>query len=424
VAGQGAIINTRAEQQSAIRLLTLAGDTYVTSDFRWDVRGAGGNGSFSGLLDLNGYTLSRAGTNRIAIVDAVATNAGNIVIIEGGMSLARSYIEGPGYIDVGTNFVWIEASTVGRISKPLIFEGGRLQCSGGDFVLDSYVTNVSGLTLDNSSALTISNTISGGGWLDKIAAGVLRLEAANTYAGDTTINAGTLALGTNGTIGSGATITLAAGATFDVTAKGGFTVASGKTFIGGGTVNGGFTVANGATLQVGTLASTGTLTVLNGNAALGGNTFMKVNATTKATDSISTTNAINLGGTLTVDNLGGTFADGDTFKLFNAPVLNGTFSQTLLPPLGPGQIWLNNLSVDGTIAVGDLILVTTELPGGFWQFSWASKLNGLVKVQAQTNALNVGISTNWSDYPNGDFNGVLHTPSTSNPSVFFRLITQ
>jgi hypothetical protein len=45
-------------------------------------------------------------------------------------------------------------------------------------------------------------------------------------------------------------------------------------------------------------------------------------------------------------------------------------------------------------------------------------------VQAQTNALNVGISTNWSDYPNGDFNGVLHTPSTSNPSVFFRLISQ
>lgn len=424
VGGQGAIINTRAEQQSAIRLLTLAGDTYVKSDFRWDVRGAGGNGSFSGLFDLGGYTFSRAGTNRIAIVDSLATNAGNIVIIEGGMSLTRSYIEGPGYIDVGTNFLWIENSPTGRISKPMVFAGGRLQCSGNDFVLDSSITNVSGLTVDNSNTLTISNTISGGGWLSKTNGGVLRLEAANTYAGDTTIIAGTLALGTNGTIGSGATITLAAAATFDVTAKGGFTAASGKTFIGGGTVNGGLTVASGATLQVATPTSTGTLTVLNGNATLGGGTFMKVNATTKATDSISTTNALNLGGTLTVDNLGGTFAGGDTFKLFNAPVLNGSFSQTLLPPLSPGQIWLNKLSVDGTIAVADLLLVTTELPGGFWQFTWDTKLNGLVKVQAQTNALDVGISTNWSDYPNGTFNGVLHVPSTSNPSVFFRLSTQ
>ena len=125
--GIGAIVNTRAEQQSAIRMLTLTADTFVSSDFRWDVRGAGGNGSLSGIFDLGGYTFTRVGTNRIAIVDSIATNAGNIVMVQGGMSLTRSRIEGPGYIDVGTNFVWIENSSTGIITKPLIFANGVLQ---------------------------------------------------------------------------------------------------------------------------------------------------------------------------------------------------------------------------------------------------------------------------------------------------------
>ncbi len=422
--GVGAIINTRAEQQSALRLLTLTGDTLVASDFRWDVRGLGGNSSFTGLFDLGGFTFTKLGTNRIAIVDSIATNAGNIVMIQGGMSLTRSRIEGPGYIDVGTNFVWFENSTTGVVAKPLIFAKGTLQCSGGDFLLHSFITNLSGLTIDAGGVLIVSNAISGAGGLTKIGASTARLEADNTYAGDTTISAGTLALGTNGTIGGGSVITLSAGATFDVLSQGGFNVASGKTLVGAGTVNGYLTLAGGSTLQVGTATNTGTLTVINGNVTLGGTTLMKLNAATKANDVISTTNTISLGGTLTVSVLTGTPAPGDTYKLFNAPVLNNNFSSVTLPPLGPSQIWINNLAVDGTIAVGQLELITTELPGGFLQFSWATALNGLVKLQAQTNSLAVGINTNWADYPGGTFNGVVHIPDVANPSVFFRLATQ
>ena len=424
VNGQGAIINTGATQQDAIRHLTLAGDTYVTSDFRWDLRGADGNSSFSGTLDLANHTLTRAGTNRIALVDAVATNAGNIVILEGGISLARSHVGGVGYINVGTNFVWIENSTVGRVSKSMIFEGGRLQCSGSAFGLESFITNRSGLLVDNSADLTISNIISGGGWLSKSNNGVLRLEAPNTYAGDTTIHAGTLALGVNGTLGDGATITLAAGATLDARAAGGLTVATGKTLVGEGNINGGLTMAAGATLRVGGPAATGTLTVTDGGATVNGATFMKINAATKTTDALIAQDSIQLGGTLTVDNLGGRLANGDTFKLFNAPALSGSFSQVTLPLLEPGQIWINKLSTDGTLVVMDIVLTPKMLPGGFWQFTWDPQLNGRVRLQAQTNALDVGLSDNWVDYPNGDFNGVLHTPDPNSPSVFFRLRTQ
>ena len=84
----------------------------------------------------------------------------DVGILEGGISLARSHVGGAGYIDVGTNFVWIENSTVGRVSKSMIFEGGRLQCSGSAFGLESFITNRSGLLVDNSADLTISNIIS------------------------------------------------------------------------------------------------------------------------------------------------------------------------------------------------------------------------------------------------------------------------
>jgi fibronectin-binding autotransporter adhesin len=421
--GIGAIINTLAEQQNAIRLLTLTADTHVSSDFRWDVRGAGGSGSLSGIFDLGGFTFTRTGTNRIAIVDSIATNAGNIVMVEGGMSLTRSIIDGPGYINVGTNFVWIENSTTGRIAKPMIFAGGRLQCSGGDFWLDSFITNLSGLTIDAANNLTINNQISGAGALTKIAGGAVVLEAANTYAGDTIIEAGTLRLGTNGTIGGGSAITMNAGATFDVLAKGGFTVASGKTMTGAGTVNGALTVANGGILHVGIPNGTGTLTVNNGNVTLSGSTLMKLNPATKTSDAITTTNSIALGGTLTVSLLSGSPATGDTYKLFNAPVISGSFSSYNLPPLGPSQLWVNRLSTDGTLVVSELVLTANMIPGGFLQFTWPTQLNGLVKLQAQTNSLSTGLSSNWADYPGGTFNGTVIVPDPSLPTVFFRLIS-
>ena len=45
------------------------------------------------------------------------------------------------------------------------------------------------------------------------------------------------------------------------------------------------------------------------------------------------------------------------------------------------------------------------------------------KLQAQTNAVNVGISTNWSDYPGGGNSPVTVLIDAANGSVFFRLTT-
>jgi hypothetical protein len=50
-------------------------------------------------------------------------------------------------------------------------------------------------------------------------------------------------------------------------------------------------------------------------------------------------------------------------------------------------------------------------------FSWT----GSFKLQSQTNALNVGLNTNWYDYPGGDSSPVSVPVDASNGSVFFRL---
>jgi outer membrane autotransporter protein len=66
----------------------------------------------------------------------------------------------------------------------------------------SDIVNDSALIFDRSDALTYAGVIDGTGTLTKEGAGILTLTAANTFAGLTTINTGTLQLGDGGTAGS------------------------------------------------------------------------------------------------------------------------------------------------------------------------------------------------------------------------------
>ena len=53
------------------------------------------------------------------------------------------------------------------------------------------------------------------------------------------------------------------------------------------------------------------------------------------------------------------------------------------------------------------------------QFSWA----GDFKLQSQSNSLDVGISTNWGDYPDGGSSPVTVSIDAANGTVFFRLVS-
>ncbi len=128
--------------------------------------------------------------------------------------------------------------------------------TGAGVVIDS--TAAATFTVSNSSADsfggTLSGTLTGTLALTKSGAGTMALEGSNTYAGGTTVNAGTLQVGASGTLGSG-TVAVANGSTLLL--GGGLTLGNTLKLTGSG--------AGG----VGALESTGVNT-WNGAISLGG----------------------------------------------------------------------------------------------------------------------------------------------------------
>jgi autotransporter-associated beta strand protein len=123
---------------------------------------------------------------------------------------------------------------------------------------------------DNGGVTTLSKA-GGGKWV---------LTADNTYSGNTTIIAGTLALTGSGTIGTGTILDLAAGATFDVSAvAGGYTLAAGRELVvtngATATVKGSLNLASASVLMTNVI-NTPTLTVTDGTLTLGSATAFAV----------------------------------------------------------------------------------------------------------------------------------------------------
>jgi hypothetical protein len=89
-----------------------------------------------------------------------------------------------------------------------------------------------------------TGVISGSGDFTFTGPGKLTLDAANTFTGTTRVNAGTLALGSSGSIAASTGLSIAADAGFDVTGlNGGFTLLAGQTLAGEGSVVGNTTIA-------------------------------------------------------------------------------------------------------------------------------------------------------------------------------------
>jgi hypothetical protein len=108
----------------------------------------------------------------------------------------------------------------------------------------SSALNLSGLNLATRLGAVENGVISGSGALTFTGPGMLTLNAANTYSGITRVNAGTLALGSGGSIGTSSGVSLANGARFNVsTAGGGFILGGAQTLTGGGTLTGDVTIA-------------------------------------------------------------------------------------------------------------------------------------------------------------------------------------
>lgn len=315
------------------------------------------------------------------------------------------------------------------------FNGGTLQPAGDSstFMQGLTTANVmpAGVKIDTAGhnitigqALLAGNFGSGG--LTKSGDGTLTLTAANTFIGNTTVTAGTLALGSGGSIADSANIALANGAVLDVSAVGGnFTLGVAQTLSGNGGVNG--MIVNNGTIAPGNSGSTmGTLTLSNAP-ALNGVTRLKVNRNDGAplNDQIQLPSAgVNYGGTLTVMNVGAPLQAGDTFHLFSAPSYGGNFATTNLPTLGSGLAWSNSLAINGSISVVSTVLqvptnIVLSVSGTSLKLSWPADHIGW-RLQMQTNGL---ASTNWVDVPGASLTNDVTLPvDATKGNVFYRLV--
>jgi autotransporter-associated beta strand protein len=190
--------------------------------------------------------------------------------------------------------------------------------------------------------------------ITKVGTGAWTLTGSNNYTGTTTVNAGTLFI--NGDNHS---------ATAAVTVNASGTLGE-KGIVGGATtVNGKFTPGP----NFATILFSNNLTL-----AAASTTLIEISKTPKTNDAFVVSGSLSLNGALTVTNLSGTPALGDSFKLFTAAAPSGNFSSVTLPPLANGLAWNKTALVSSGV-----ITVVSNTPPRITKLNWsgaAFALNG------------------------------------------------
>jgi fibronectin-binding autotransporter adhesin len=362
--GNGAIVNNgTANQQNAIQKLTLTADATVGGPARWDMRVPSGH--FQPIMDLGGHTLTKTGSNQMSMVALVVTNGGSIIINQGTLSFETISSNSTTPITVNAGGVlghFRQNATL--FTAPITLNGGMIRDLNGTpgSTNDSPITLTANSFLDlnvNSTDLVRLNGViseSGGSFgLTKTNVGSYALSAVNTYSGTTFVAQGKLILADSGSIANSKLVNIASGATFDASQRtdGTLTLTANQTLSGFGTVTGAVVAASGSTVAPGSSSTIGTLTFAS-NVTLAGTNAMKLNHDLATSDQLSSSGIITLGGTLSLTNISGSLAAGDTFKLFNAPPGNysGAFTSIVPATPGAGLTWdTNNLVVNGTLSI-------------------------------------------------------------------------
>ncbi|WP_095152643.1 autotransporter-associated beta strand repeat-containing protein [Pseudomonas sp. Irchel s3b5] len=272
----------------------------------------------------------------------------NIRYWDGSQTIANGVVDGGSgtWNASGTN--WTDAN--GLVNQPwagdfAVFQGaagtvtvnGTQLFNGMQFLTDGYnlvngasgqLTAVNGtggttaVRVDPGVTGTIGVNINGGGILNKLDAGTLVLNGANTYTGGTQLDGGRIVVGSNTALGSG-TLTANAGTQLDsntavtlgnaATLNGNLTVLGSNALTLNGVIGGtGGVIKNGATnltlggnnAFLGPVALNAGGLILASNSAVGSGTLNAAGGTTlDASTQVSVNNAVNLAGNL---GIGGT----------------------------------------------------------------------------------------------------------------------
>jgi len=138
----------------------------------------------SGVISGAGGSLTKVGTGTLTLTGTNTYNGGTNV--NGGV------------IAISTD------ANLGAAPGPLSFAGGTLQTNAGLSSTRNVTLNPGGGTINtNGFNSAFGGLFAGPGGLLKMGGGVLTLTGANTFAGGTTLLAGTLAVGSAGALGAG-----------------------------------------------------------------------------------------------------------------------------------------------------------------------------------------------------------------------------
>ncbi len=270
-------------------------------------------GSISG-----GYGIRKTGTATLILAGA-STYTGPTNISDGTLRLAASQgISEQSAVTVSANALF----DLNNFSTAIASLSGS-----GNVTMEGATLTVGG----TGASSTYYGVISGSGGLTKDGAGVITLDAANAYTGPTTINGGTVTLGTSNAISSASALAIAYGAelelnglsqntgslngsgTVDLGSGGALTIGAGdfsSAFSGSIIGSGSFTKTGAGTLALGGASSfTGAVSLNEGVLSVGadsqlgnaGNSLTFNGGTFQAAASFSTSRSIKLQGSATFD---------------------------------------------------------------------------------------------------------------------------
>ena len=286
------------------------------------------NGITANSLTFNGtgYTIQTGNATTLTLVGSgtITTNANATIsaILAGSVGLTKL---GASTLTLSGTNTYTGTTTISAGTLQ-IGSGGTSGTLGTGSVVDNAT-----LAFNRSDSVTVANAISGSGALNQNGSGTTILTASNTYAGTTTINAGTLQIGDGGTTGTLGTGNVVNNATLAFNRSN--TLSVGNTISGSGALN---QNGSGTTILTGTNTYTGATRVNAGT--------LLVNGSTSATSAV------------TVDGSGTTL--GGTGTIGGAVTLGNTTPGAIVNP-GPSGANGTAASV-GTLTTGALTLASSN----------------------------------------------------------------
>jgi autotransporter-associated beta strand protein len=180
-AGSGAILNSGASQQNALRFVTLSGDATFGGTARWDVR-ANPTAALAG----NGHKLIKTGANEVWLAGLGETGLGDIEVRQGLLGLADSTTAGD---PASALSVWtgatlhLSSSDTFELDKRLRVTNATVRSDAGNNTSVGPAIFSGAVSLPIGATLELGGPIAGSGSITKSGAGTLILSGSNAYTG-------------------------------------------------------------------------------------------------------------------------------------------------------------------------------------------------------------------------------------------------